>query len=166
MTGLKSPAHLIQKYTCPTSLISSSLTQLGVLYVQKRFFPNLITSASKYCCCPFCPRYLHGLAFFSLHILPLCGLIFVMPSWFVSQTFAMKSLWSLRDQFFKITVAESNGCYVLATYGLCVWGQPLFRRAFFTCPIFSFSSQFTGRDHSDSEWVDWKSRAHLLRKYT
>ena len=37
--------------------------------------------------------------------------------------------------FSMITVAESNGCYVFATYGLCVWGQPLFRRAFITCPI-------------------------------
>ena len=57
--------------------------------------------------------------------------------------------------FFKITVAESNGWDILrrfviracffSTYGLCVWGQPLFRRAFITCPIFSYSSQFTSR---------------------
>ena len=37
MSGLKSRAHLIRKYTYPTSLISSSLTQLGALYVQKGF---------------------------------------------------------------------------------------------------------------------------------
>ena len=28
---------------------------------------------------------------------------------------------------------------------VCVWGQPLFRRAFITCPIFCYSSQFTSR---------------------
>ena len=28
---------------------------------------------------------------------------------------------------------------------VCVWGQPLFRRALITCPIFSYSSQFTSR---------------------
>ena len=49
------------------------------------------------------------------------------------------------NSFFKITVAESNGWYIFATYGLCVWGQPLFRRALITCPIFSYSSQFTSR---------------------
>ena len=37
MSGLKSRAHLIRKYTYPTSLISSSLTQLDALYVQKGF---------------------------------------------------------------------------------------------------------------------------------
>ena len=63
MSGLKSRAHLIRKYTYPTSLISSSLTQLGALCVQKGF-PNLTsikhsTSASKYCCCPFCPDIVH-----------------------------------------------------------------------------------------------------------
>ena len=78
----------------------------------------------------------------------------------------MKPLWSLPDQFFKIIVAESNGCYVFATYGLCVWGQPLFRRAFITCQIFSFSSQFTGRGPLRLRMSGLKSRAHLIRKYT
>ena len=70
----------------------------------------------------------------------------------------MESLWSSRAQFFpRITVAESNGCYVFATYGLCVWGQPLFRRAFLSGSIlvsvsnflhlfnFRFSFQFPSR---------------------
>ena len=85
------------------------------------------------------------IVFLSLHFLPVCWPIFVMPSWFVSQTSAMESFWSSLEQFFKITVAESNGWYIFATYGLCVWGQPLFRRALITCPIFSYSSQFTSR---------------------
>ena len=37
MSGLKSRAHLIRKYTYPTSLISSNLTQLCALSVQKVF---------------------------------------------------------------------------------------------------------------------------------
>ena len=158
MSGLKSRAHLIQKYTYPTSLISSSLTQLGALYVQKGFFsPTWCRSSTQpaqvsIAAVRFAPisswRCIFVIAFLSLHFLPLCWLIFVMPSWFVFQTFAMESLWSSRDQFF-----QDHRCWKQRMiyfrdilYGLCVWGQPLFRRASITCPIFSYSSQFTSRD--------------------
>ena len=108
------------------------------------------------------PQYLHGRAFLSLHSCHYISCLYVGSFLQCLPDSPLRlSPWNhfgvCGTSFFKITVAESNGCYVLATYGLCVWGQPLFRRAFITCPIFSFSSQFTGRGHSDSEWVDWKA---------
>ena len=45
MSGLKSRAHLIRQYTYPTSLISSSLKQLGALYVQKGFSQPAVDQA-------------------------------------------------------------------------------------------------------------------------
>ena len=42
----------------------------------------------------------------------------------------------------KLRILEIGVC--VCVY-VCVWGQPLFRRAFITCPIFSYSSQFTSR---------------------
>ena len=37
LSGLKSRAHLIRKYTYPPDLVFASLSQLGTLYVQKGF---------------------------------------------------------------------------------------------------------------------------------
>ena len=155
MSGLKSRAHLIRKYTYPTSLISSSLTQLGALYVQKGFFPTWRRSSTQPAqvsiaavrFAPICSwTCIFVIVFLSLHFLPVCWPIFVMPSWFASQTFAMESFWSSLEQFFQDHRCwKQRMIYIFATYGLCVWGQPLFRRAFITCPIFSYSSQFTGR---------------------
>ena len=122
MRGLKSRAHLIQKYTYPTSLISSWTC----------IFVNTFL-ASMWAL--FCNAFLIRLSDFRHEI----TLEFAGP------VFSRSPLLKATDAMF------------LATYGLCVWGQPLFRRAFITCPIFSFSSQFTGRGHSDSEWVDWKA---------
>ena len=248
MSGLKSRAHLIRKYTYPTSLISSSLTQLGALYVQKRFFPTWRRSStqpaqvsiaavsfapiSSWMCkfdisffvitflasmwAHFCDAFLirfsdsrHGIiltfagtvfsrsqllkatdAIFSRHTAFVCVGATPVPKGFyhtshflvtaptfykqggraflslhfsqyisclyvgsflqcLPGSFLRLSPWNhfevRGNSFFKITVAESNGWYIFATYGLCVWGQPLFRRAFITCPIFSYSSQFTSR---------------------
>ena len=129
-----------------------SLTQLGALYVQKGFLPTWRRPSTQpaqvnIAAVRFAPIS-SWTCIFVITFLPLCWLIFVMPSWFVSQTFAMESFWSSRDQFF-----QDHRCWKqrmiyfrdIRPYGLCVWGKPLFRRVFITCPIFSFSSQFTSR---------------------
>ena len=166
MSGLKSRANLIQKYTYPTSLISSSLTQLGVLYVQKRFFTTWRRSSTQPAqvsiaavrFAPICSwTCIFVIVFLSLHFLPVCWPIFVMPSWFVSQTFAMESFWSSLEQFF-----QDHRCWKqrILCFGdirpLCVGATPV-PKGFHHMSNFSFSSQFTGRGHSDSEWVDWKA---------
>ena len=93
MSGLKSRAHLIRKYTYPTSLISSSLTQLGALSVQKVFpkpdVDQALQQRKQILLLSVLSRYLHGRAFLSLHFLPLCWLNCVMLSWFAFQNSAI-----------------------------------------------------------------------------
>ena len=154
MSGLKSrPGSFNSKIHVSDQFdFQYSLTQLGALYVQKGFLPTWRRPSTQpaqvnIAAVRFAPIS-SWTCIFVITFLPLCWLIFVMPSWFVSQTFAMESFWSSRDQFF-----QDHRCWKqrmiyfrdIRPYGLCVWGKPLFRRVFITCPIFSFSSLFTSR---------------------
>ena len=107
MSGLKSRAHLIRKNTYPTSLISSSLTQLGALY--EMFFPTWRRSSTQpaqvsIAAVRFAPisswMCKFDISFFVITFLASVWAHFAMSSWFVSQTFAMESFWRSREQFF------------------------------------------------------------------
>ena len=156
MSGLKSRAHLIRKYTYPTSLISSSLTQLGALYVQKGFSqPDVIkhsTSASKYCCCPFCPdlfmdvHFCHCIfviTFLACMLAHFCNAFLIRFSdfrhgiilKFAGTVFSRSPLLKTTDDIFSrhtAFVCGGNPC----SEGL--WSHVQFL-------IFSYSSQFTSR---------------------
>ena len=62
------PGSFNSKIHVSTSLISSSLTQLGALYVQKGFFPTWRRSSTQPAQVSIVAvRFLHGRAFLSLH---------------------------------------------------------------------------------------------------
>ena len=65
---IEKPGSFNSKIHVSTSLISSSLTQLGALYVQKGFFPTWRRSSTQPAQVSIVAvRFLHGRAFLSLH---------------------------------------------------------------------------------------------------
>ena len=140
MSGLTSRAHLIRKCTYPTSLISSSLTQLGASYAQKGF-PKLTlikhqTSASEHCRCPFCFDILmkeHSVITF-LHLGWLIlsylsdSLLGLSPLNYFGITLEFAGPVFLRSTLLKTTDIQFFATYGLCTFAIIGFARPVFSK--------------------------------------